>query len=403
MLLGCLEFHDNRYGRPICDGFCEIVRGFGHDVELLSHDGSAKGLWSAYNRARELIRDASSLFVPNSTAIFGFAGEDEPTLASLIRDRVSQGCRLFVQPWINDVEKWNGFLAPYDLCATSTRICKRQGNSLDCEATTRLTIRRSAHSFRDPSLFQGVEHVILEQPVAIWYGGDSLPVLLATEDALPIDAERDLLPVPDKPWAEGDALPDAWNARELACMAVWYGENGGAVMASIGPALYDPLLKENRRFAENIIKWLTGGERPLSPEDRCHRIEVNLVDFVLGVIGRTGDDWWTERIPLNIRQKCAQRHEEESCRFPKQAYLDLIDLKTIMTKEWGLFEPHLRAAGCERGKEKALAWLDRLNEIRRLIGHPLKKHVAGYAFSADERALLERCDKLVRTLVRATN
>jgi hypothetical protein len=130
----------------------------------------------------------------------------------------------------------------------------------------------------------------------------------------------------------------------------------------------------------------------------CHRIEVNLVDFVLGVIKATGDNWWVSHVPANIRQECAKRHEEEACRFPKEAYFNLIDLKTLIAKNWPLFESHLKAEGCQGGKEKSLEWLDKLNEVRRLVGHPLKKHVAGYSFSSDEARLLTDCDDLTRRL-----
>jgi hypothetical protein len=55
--------------------------------------------------------------------------------------------------------------------------------------------------------------------------------------------------------------------------------------------------------------------------------------------------------------------------------------------------------GCEGGKEKSLAWLDRLNEIRRMIGHPLKNYVPGYKFSDEEKRFLAHCDDLVLKLL----
>jgi hypothetical protein len=69
-----------------------------------------------------------------------------------------------------------------------------------------------------------------------------------------------------------------------------------------------------------------------------------------------------------------------------------------MQKNWPEFEQHLRNAGCEGGKEKPVSWMDKLNELRRLVGHPLKKHVSGYSFSEDERALLRQCDETARRL-----
>src|SRR5688572_28827748 len=232
----------------------------GHEVQSISYEVSPAGYSKTYHAAREIINEATAFFVPTLTVIAHLTIIDQPNLASLIQDRVRDGARLFVQPWNgNDhiIEKWNGFLARYDLTVTTLKICEREGNSIDCGPSERLVIRRNAHSFREPMLFQGVEQVVLEQPVAIHYGGESLPVLCATDAELPIDRTTDLLPIPEsrwKGWMDGDPLPPEWNARELACMAVWHGNNGGAVMPSIGPALYDRgrMIEENAQLAANI-------------------------------------------------------------------------------------------------------------------------------------------------------
>jgi hypothetical protein len=264
--------------------------------------------------------------------------------------------------------------------------------------TDNVPIKRDPHSFRDPLLLAGVDEVTIDGPYAIWYGGESLPVLIGTEAHLAIDWITD--------------FPADWNGRELACMAIWYGSSGGAVLFLAGSLFHDsytgptgkvfPGIENNSRLAENVLKFLAGGIKHLSPEEMCRRIEINLVDFVLDTIKASDEKWWVSCIPQNIRQECAKRHEEEGCRFPKEAYFDLIDLKTVIAKNWPLFEAHLRAEGSQGGKDKSLEWLDRLNVIRRLIGHPLKKHVAGYAFSPDESRLLAECDALVIRLLRRT-
>jgi len=394
MLLACLDFKDTNRGPFKFRGLSEIAGKVGHQVESVSYDGSSEGFIKACDKAAGLIEQSSAFFLPNSR-IFSIEDLDHAAHARRIRRRIKDGARLLVTPFINKLDNWNAFLAPYDLLVTTLRIYRREGKTLfgrDGE----ITIARSAHSFRDAHLFRGVHQVVLRQPVAIWYGGESLPLLMATETELPIDATTDFLPVPEPPSDPQIRFPPEWNARELACMAVWYGEKGGAVLASVGPVLSDPFIDQNQVLAANIIAFLAENSKPpMSAVDICHNIEICLVDFVLGVLRSTGDNWWTERIQFQIREKCAVRHEEEKCHYPKEAYLDLIDLKTIINKEWVMFESHLRAVGCEGGKEKSLAWLDRLNEIRRMVGHPLKKHVAGYNFSKEEMRFLTECNDLV--------
>jgi hypothetical protein len=117
-----------------------------------------------------------------------------------------------------------------------------------------------------------------------------------------------------------------WNVREIACMAVWHSKNAGAVLYCAGSLFHDPYrgyhgrvvhgIDVNTCLARNVLKFLTEGKGTASPEDMCRRIEINLADFVFGVIKASDENWWVNRIPANIRQECAKRHEEEGCRFP---------------------------------------------------------------------------------------
>ena len=88
------------------------------------------------------------------------------------------------------------------------------------------------------------------------------------------------------------------------------------------------------------------------------------------VFGKEEKQWWAQGIPLLIRQKCAQRREEDPKRKPHYNYTDLIDLKEILDKNWKHFESDF-----ERVKEKAggkkdfLTSLVSLNEVRKTVMH----------------------------------
>jgi hypothetical protein len=87
-------------------------------VDSISHDGSSASWKAAFDKATELITDASAIFIPNSLIL------NSDVHPGLIRDRVKQGSRVLVTPWINndEYEKWNGFLAPYHLTVSNMRI-----------------------------------------------------------------------------------------------------------------------------------------------------------------------------------------------------------------------------------------------------------------------------------------
>jgi hypothetical protein len=337
-----------------------------------------EGLTSTF---RKLLDESDAFFMPDDTICYS---ED---YVKCLHGRIQSGARVLVRLDENHLERQNAFLAKYDLTGTKVRIRS--------PLTPTIVLKRSADCFRDVRLFAGVDEVRIQHPNAIWYGGESLPVLIADDEYLAIDGEKD--------------LPLDWNARELACIAAWHGSAHGGVLAMSGGYFHDPYdgptgvrwpgIEANERLAQNVIRYLTEGRPSETPEDRCQRIEINLADFVFGILKKAHTDWWTEFVPLPVRQKCAQRQEEENNRLPKEAYFDLIDLKTVMHKNWSLFEQHFRNAKCEGGKDKSLAWMDKLNELRRLVGHPLKKHVAGYSFSDEERQLLRDGDELAKRLL----
>lgn len=168
---------------------------------------------------------------------------------------------------------------------------------------------------------------------------------------------------------------------------------------------YFPGIEANERFAKNLLSYLQRAVKAAKPEaildgnNLCDHIEENLAAFVLDTLSERaeGEDWWTEFVPLNIRTSCAQRQEEERNQFPREAYLCLIDLKTILEKNWRLFEHHFRAAGVG-DKKNGLEWIDAVNcKYRRMAWHPLKRHVTGFKYSSgDIEFLRERIGFLLK-------
>jgi DGQHR domain-containing protein len=86
--------------------------------------------------------------------------------------------------------------------------------------------------------------------------------------------------------------------------------------------------------------------------------------------GSDENEWWMVGIPKAVRMKVSQRHEDDdNKRGGKEFYFDLIDYKHIAaySQNWPLFEPILGFG--KGGKDKKLAWLDYVNEKRKLVAH----------------------------------
>lgn len=109
-------------------------------------------------------------------------------------------------------------------------------------------------------------------------------------------------------------------------------------------------------------------------------------------------DWWTSRVPEQIRLKCEQRLTSEAKGYLPFAYLDLIDLKVLIEKNWTLFEPILISVGIDESKNKAMSWVNRFNDLRKYVAHALKQHISNFQFSAEDISFLKECLHISRNL-----
>jgi hypothetical protein len=371
----------------------EIVRAEGHEFEEVlvpqsPLDGTGdpaafkEGWIASWRGAKDLIAKANGLIFPNAMAL-----QDE-TVVSLLHKRIHTGARVLMFDDPNHLKDQNRFLAFYGMSCTPLVLHSGEG---------RVEISRDHRTYRDGAIFAGVETVRVKRPTLVVCRGEALPLLVGTGKEFVVDSTTDL---------EFDV-----NAGELACAGAWHDVGGGALIAWGGGLLFDSYtgmtgthfsgIEGNETLAKNITRFLTAGLPTLalpSPEEYARRIEVNLANFVLRTLRDSSPHWWFDCVPEPTRLECAKRHESERNRFPKEAYLDLIDLKSIIEKNWSLFQGTFESAGLGGGKSKALAFLVQLNELRRLVGHPLKMQISGYQFSEADRAFLQSTDALVLRL-----
>jgi DNA sulfur modification protein DndB len=104
------------------------------------------------------------------------------------------------------------------------------------------------------------------------------------------------------------------------------------------------------------------------------RIEKMLQRVVIEELKREfGDDengWWIEGVPKPVRLEVGRRQEEDDAqRGGKENYFDLIHYKRIATDNWNLFRDLLSFGKPGAGKEKGTAWLNDLNEKRKIVSH----------------------------------
>jgi len=124
------------------------------------------------------------------------------------------------------------------------------------------------------------------------------------------------------------------------------------------------------------------------------RMEATLQDITLEELqreyGSAESDWWILGVPKTIRQQASQRFEDDDrSRGEIYYYLNLLDYKKIALKNWQMFESLLGYRADGRGKEKQTAWIDFLNEQRKIVAHPS----SGRSVSLENLAKLEEYDE----------
>lgn len=111
------------------------------------------------------------------------------------------------------------------------------------------------------------------------------------------------------------------------------------------------------------------------------KFETELHQFIRRMLeeeyGYDEKEWWVKGIPYQIRVDCSKKREEdEKFREEPYKYTDLIDLRTIIDKNWRLFEPEFQLVkGKLLSKKELLEAVIRSNEIRRRVMHPTRSIV----------------------------
>ncbi len=95
-------------------------------------------------------------------------------------------------------------------------------------------------------------------------------------------------------------------------------------------------------------------------------IERGLGTFIRRELERPPAEGWSG-VPQNVRKEAASRREEDANPLDPWHYLQLIDYRTIIQKNWQLFRDRLAMEN--QGKEDGTKWLVELNEIRKACFH----------------------------------
>lgn len=140
-----------------------------------------------------------------------------------------------------------------------------------------------------------------------------------------------------------------------------------------------------------------------SLDDMMHEIEAGIFSWMRDRLSRThGQAWWRNCVPEKSRVECVQRKEYDASGddTPPEAFLMLIDLREIAKKNWDVCGILMEKISGETGKDKATSWLLRLNDIRRLWAHPIRRRFVDIQPQDKDwiKSIRESCKEAFRTL-----
>ena len=208
----------------------------------------------------------------------------------------------------------------------------------------------------------------------------------------------------------GDRQHKSW-AREVLGESV----DDPSVLRSIntlGDALFTPVKEANklRKMLENEkLERLMQDRLPANKpsvqayvyisesESSLHRfVKVQLMQE----LGEDENDWWMKGIPHSIRVRCVTTREDDASREEPYSYTNLIDLGTIISKNWRIFETCFRPFREEvKSKSDVESMICQVNEIRKKVFHstsPTRMELADEEISF-LRSFHELVEKLTKT------
>jgi len=190
----------------------------------------------------------------------------------------------------------------------------------------------------------------------------------------------------------GDRLHKSWALSKIPDL------DAKATLPRIAERLTWAVVEAQRE--QDMLKESRKNKRAQGAYERISKIEIRLHKFIESALkrefGESEDEWWVKGIPLSIRQKCGNRCEEDNCRQDKYAYTDLLDLQSILNNNWRLFQASLQRISKQcKSKNELLTSLGKLNEIRKVIMHPVRQQDE----LSEEHQFLDWFDNLTKEFI----
>jgi DNA sulfur modification protein DndB len=100
-------------------------------------------------------------------------------------------------------------------------------------------------------------------------------------------------------------------------------------------------------------------------------LQKTIIEVLKRVYGSEESQWWMVGVPLGIRVEAVKKYEFAGGDRGggKENYLNFIDYKEIIGKNWDVFSNIFGRGKANAKKEVRLAWLQKVNDLRNIVAH----------------------------------
>jgi hypothetical protein len=347
-------------------------------------------------------------FLINSTNLLSDAN-----IRNAINARLKEGAIAFADiPGPTEQQKDGDlFFQELGLEPTSIRACARKHSKVITEGDHPSLIEFNRHGFeygfRDANLFEGVSTLLLQQPNGLGCLGNTKPILsLPLSEISLLETRRDVyvdgLNRPEFPLM-GVVAKDDWKGKVIATTAGFIHDSYPNMFGYIFPGIEGG---NNIQLTQNLIRIISEGF-PLPGRTwqsiyiLFSEIELRCLEITRSLLSnKFGNNWFDLSCPAVIKEKCLARASYELPGVPLYIFLDLIDFKNIWKENWSHFSVFFATASLPNpSKNSALKFFQELNEIRKVVAHPIRQlHPRSASPSNEQFTLIKQTLEKLKTL-----
>ncbi|TJW16697.1 MAG: hypothetical protein E5W82_05345 [Mesorhizobium sp.] len=347
----------------------------------------------------QVVQSADMFVLLSPRNFFMFLGSYADALGDMLLDRVRNGTPTLMQVYPNDVEDVSGQPLPavkklfkhLELMPQDIKVAERV--TLDGRQSQRIcTFAKGDDCLLDPTLFHGIQDVVIAQPYLLNYDGDTFPIVAASDLQMNVDGgDFETESIPGKKRAVAVCRQTEVELHYAVSGNLLGDEYPGLFETIPGSQANDILV---RRMVDKLMKWaLRNGSKVQGDLEHLAFGEFLKIERGLGqlLFARLGKGFG-QYCPPSIRQDLLVSDGNIDA-----SKATLYHIVSIIEANWNSFKRGFSDGSGRQltSSEFRTLFLKFNRDQRRYLSHPMKGMIDGRAFSIEDIEDAKRLSAMV--------